>query len=160
MMLTRYAENMRLQEDSIRQYLALPYTYAYYDNNVRIEKFHRRIYHKLSEFEDSLLCHPFSSDASSLYSKFKRRGMISSDQSNGSEKVAISDSQAKRSLRVFNWIMRMVFGILGYKKYQMFLRLLKHYCQYESQIFLLDGKYMAKNVNIPKKKIYNWLYDK
>lgn len=152
MMMDKYTAAMKTDEQSIRMYLNLPYTYAFYDNNVKIEKFHRRIYHKISKADDYSKINPFTSDKESLYSKFKNLGMISSAQRKSPENVDMSNEHAGRLLYSFNMLMKIVFKLMGYKRYLMLLRLLKHYCRYESQVFIIDNNYMKSNIDIPTKK--------
>ena len=152
MMMEKYTAAMKSEEQVIRKYLSLPYTYAFYDNNVRIEKFHRRIYHKLSESRYFNIMNPYSSSKDSLYSKFKNHGMISLNQTKVLGKVEMSNTHAGKLLYGFNMLMKIIYKLIGYKRYLMFLRLLKHFCRYESQVFIIDNNFMKSNIDIPSKK--------
>ena len=150
MMMDVYAKALKEDEVAMLSYLDLPYTYATYDNGHKIENFHRRLYRKIAEIDGNRFMNPFSSGKNSFFSVIEKKGLML--KQSVSATVQISDDRTSKLLRSFNKLMYFVFKVMGYHRYLMFLRMMKQFSRYESQVFLLDDKYMDNNVTIPKKK--------
>ena len=70
------------------------------------------------------------------------------------------DKGVLKSLVRFNKIMKIVAKLLGYTRYLMLLRLLKHFSRYESQIFLIDEKYEKSDHQCEKQSYTGIQYRK
>ena len=148
MMMNIYSNALKKDEAIMRKFLDLSYTYATYDNGHVIERFHRRLYRKVYEIDASRFVNPFMSGVGSFFSVIEEKGLMRKSSASDT----ISDNRSNKVLRFFNRMMFVVYKLFGYHRYLMLMRLLKHFSRYESQVFLLDDKYIDNNVAIPKKK--------
>lgn len=145
MIMDVYSEILNAKSDVVNKYIALPYTYNRYTNGTVVEKFHRRLFYSLKNRGEQLSS-PFSSDGR-FYSMLKANGMFSKKNDIKVDKVTHNDlEQYGQKLYLFNKLMKVCYKMMGYGRYVPMLRLLKHYSRFESQIHLLDKKYMKDNV--------------
>lgn len=149
MMMDFYSEALKKSESTMRDYLDLKYSYSTYDNGCPIEKFHRRLYRKVSEIDDKYFVNPYSSGEGSLYDILRKRRLV--QNTNTSKGNVATNSKTDGWLVCLNKFMRLVCKFVGYRRYLMFLRLMKHFSRYESQIFLLDDRFINCNITLPKK---------
>lgn len=150
MMMDFYSNALRENENTMRRYLDMKYSYATYVNGVPIETFHRRLYRRVTEVDGDVFAKPYSTTEGSLYKRLEQKKLILK-RSSSSADIVPNSSQASNKLKSFNILMRYVFKLMGYHRYLMLLRLMKHFSRYESQIMLLDDKYMKNNLNLPNK---------
>lgn len=136
-----YTEKMNDEKSTMLEYLSLPYSYNSFTNGVKINKFHRRIYRSIMHRET--INNPFDCNGL-LYKRLLQTKMFVKD--NLSEITPTSPIVGK--LKYFNLIMRFVYKFLGYNRYVALLRLMKYFSKYESQIFLLDNKYLTNNIDL------------
>ena len=150
MMMDFYSNALRENENTMRSYLDLKYSYATYGNGVPVETFHRRLYRRVTEVDGAVFAKPYSTTEGSLYKRLEQKKLILKWNSSSAD-IVPNSSQVSNKLKSFNILMRYVFKLMGYHRYLMLLRLMKHFSRYESQIFLLDDKYMNNNLNLPNK---------
>ena len=136
-----YTEKMNDEKTMMLEYLSLPYSYNSFTNGVKIMKFHRRIYRSIIQRET--IKNPFDCNGS-LYKRLLQKKIFVLD--NSSEITPTSPIVGK--LKYFNLIMRLVYKLFGYNRYIALLRLMKYFSKYESQIFLLDDKYLTSNIDL------------
>lgn len=150
MMMDFYSEALKKNEHTMRDYLSLRYSYATYDNGCPIDRFHRRLYRKVSEIDANYVKKPYSAGEGSWYAILEKKGLIQNSLFvNGN---LVDNSKTATWLVYFNKLMRIVFKLMGYRRYLMYLRLLKHFSRYESQIFLVDDRFINCNVTLPNKQ--------
>ena len=113
------------------------YSYACFDNGVPIMSFHRRLYHGLSEKNE--VCTPFSaSTRGGFYSLLKSKGMVK----NGGDNIDrlsqrnIHNIEGKR--KMIAMLFKILYKIVGYKRYVLFVKSLYNYCRPELHTFLID----------------------
>ena len=150
MMMDFYSGTLKQKEDTMRNYLDLKYSYATYDNGCPIEKFHRRLYRKVSVIDDQYFINPYSAGEGSLFAILRKKGLV--QNTNISIGNVTTNSKTNSWLMYFNKLMRLVFNLIGYRRYLMCLRLMKQFSRYESQIFLLDDRFINSNITLPKKQ--------
>jgi hypothetical protein len=142
--LNRYNQALCEQKDIFDSYIHYNYTYNSFDNKMPILKIHRRIYRSLL-LKGEKFPNPFFSTNDSFYSKLKKHGLINPKISTKS----VSSSQVLNKygieLQIFNYLMKIVYRILGIQKYIYILQLFSRY-RFESQIHLIDKKYNANNI--------------
>lgn len=149
-LVNHYYRELKKYKMLFSKYISFQYTYNYFENGKPIEKFHRRVYHRLLEIDRNRFQNPFSVTQDSLYSLFEHNGFI---KEGSIRKLSEKESSTNmRRMKKFNYIMKMLCKLIGYNRYLMLLRLLKHFSRYESQIFLIDNKYLNNNINLPKNQ--------
>ena len=146
-----YVRALKEHENDMLKYITLPYSYATFNNGVRIEKFHRRLYHRLNHIDSKRFTDPFSVKKGSLYEVIKKKKLYQRKQE-GQNIDGGNGGNTTRLLVLFNNLMKQVCRVIGYHRYLMLLRLLKHFSRYESQVFLLDKKYNGISLEIPEKQ--------
>ncbi len=146
-----YVDALTKNETIMREYLSMPYTYATYEDGIIIERFHRRLYHRLSDVDNSRFINPFMTGEGSFHELLKNKGFLHKNIVRTVSESKIGGSV--KSLIIFNKTMKIVSKLLGYQRYLMLLRLMKHFSRYASQIFLLDNKYIKNNIYLPVKHI-------
>lgn len=141
-----YKDAIIRQVDVFNRFITQEYSYNFFDNGIKIELFHRRLYRNLID-KGELFCNPFSIDSDSLYKRLKNKYLLSNKHCTDIDKMSISSaSSLKRLLNLFNLFSICVFKIFGYRRYLMLLRLLRQFSRYESQIHLIDKKYISDNL--------------
>lgn len=117
------------------KYIDLPYSYGVYKNGDKIDRIHRRIYRNMTE-NNIWVESPFCTGKGSFYSKIASRGMITNSNVNRLSQESVSQLDSKS--RFFCRIMKMVYRVLGYKRYLQLLKFLKYFSRYEAQAFLIE----------------------
>lgn len=141
----KYAQYIKENREWFDRFIHLNYSYNYFEDGSVISGFHRRLYRSLitkgEKFEK-----PFSSSSSSFHARLKKAGMIRKNAIN-IDKVGKSTLKGMGSkLLLFNRLTRMLYRLLGFERYSLFVRLLRPYSRYESQIHLLDRRYDKENI--------------
>lgn len=112
-------------------FIQQPYSYATYENGVPIAAFHRRLYHGLPDQPNN----PFETGVGSFYHLINKKGMIIKDKiDNVSRRNLANLDSKKKSLSHFY---RILYRLMGYKRYVMFLKSLYFYCRPEMHSFLI-----------------------
>lgn len=117
-------------------YIDLPYTYGTYENGDKIDKVHRRIYRNLTE-NNRLYNNPFRIGPGTLHSKICARKMITGANVNRLSQDGVSNLGSKS--KCICAIMKVVYRIVGYKRYLQLLKYLKYFSRLEAQAFLVDS---------------------
>jgi hypothetical protein len=141
-----YAKQIMKDSDAFKSFMSLKYTYGFYDDGTTIDKFHRRLYRSLYLRES--IRGPFSTSENSFYVLLKSKGMINAQRTIRS---SAKSSAMEMKLSKFNNLMKLLYKILGYKRYLLLLRLLKYFSRFESQIFLVNKKYLRDNIFMMNK---------
>lgn len=133
-----YKEALSYEITILKKYLDMNYTYNYYTNGEKIELIHRRIFHGLL-VNNIDIGNPFDSSNKLFYKKLKSRKMFAKDES--PEKLTrFNVDGVNKKLRLFNFIMKILYNLLGYKKYVLLLKLFKLFSRYENQVHLISSK--------------------
>lgn len=135
-----------IQQNSVvfDRFISLEYSYNSFDDGSALLRVHRRLYRALRN-KGHLLGNPFSIN-SSYYKMLKQKKMLVKGKSNFDRLNKYNISNAKSKLILFNRFTKFLYRVLGFNKYFMFIRLLHPFSRLESQIHLLDDKYMNDNI--------------
>lgn len=136
LILEYYRQTILDNQGLFNAYIDLPYTYATYENGDKIDKVHRRIYRNLTENNRSCTA-PFSVGSGTLHSKIYSKKMITGENVNRLSQEGISNLGSKSK-----WIcaiMKVVYRLVGYKRYLQLLKYLKYFSRLEAQAFLVES---------------------
>ena len=128
-----YMDVLVANKEQFLQYIALPYSYATYSDGSLIDGFHRRLYHGLLLNGDKVN-DPFSANGE-FYRLLKKKGLFckqNTDKFTPSNLPGIEDKKAK-----LNIFYRLLFSLMGYKRYPLFLKSMRMYCRPENHTFLI-----------------------
>ena len=125
-------------------FISLQYSYGFYSNGNVVTSVHRRLYRSMISkgMKDD---NPFLINGM-FYSLLAKKKIIVTTKSNLDKLTKQNFPNAEKKLRSFNLFMKMLFSILGYERYFLLIRLLHPYSRLESQIHLLDDKYLDNNI--------------
>jgi hypothetical protein len=112
-------------------FITQTYSYATYDNGEPIAAFHRRLYHGL----ETPPSHPFSTGAGTFHEAISQRGMIIKEKIDNLSRRNIGDLEGKH--RMLARFYKLLYRLIGYKRYVMFLKSLYFYCRPEMHTFLI-----------------------
>lgn len=143
-----YVSQLQEFREVFFNYITLPYTYNFYSNGVKIEKMHRRLYHS-TLFQNMEIGNPFDAKNEKFFLKLQELNMFSTNINDNLDAQIISPKTAKL-LKVFNFLMRVLYRRLGYKRYLSILKLFQATSWYENQLHLLDK---SNNALYFRKKI-------
>lgn len=140
---TRYKDAFLKNAHLFDAYLPLQYSYATYDNAKRIDSFHRRLYHGLILAGEEIKA-PFSTGHKSFYDSLLKKKMIQAENLDQLTQRNISNIDKKREQIAI--LFKMLYWVLGYKRYSLFVKSLYNYCRPEMHTFLVK----KKNINKPE----------
>ena len=132
--------------DSFLKLLDLNYSYINFENNVRIESLHRRLYNGLySNF--NYRGNPFAVTKNSFYELLKSKGMI--PRANPIKVDSLTPDNIggfSRKLKIIYRLLRVFFKIIGYRNYVLFLQLIRRLSIYDINTFILSSEYENKEL--------------
>lgn len=134
-LIAEYQKAIETQREDFNKYINLGYGYGEYTNGMKIERFHRRLFHGLLENGTSF-SDPFSTGKDSFYQLIIKNKVYDKKNSVDSwNKSTLPDfNKRKKQLNLF---FRFLFLILGYKRYVLFVKALSFYSRPEQHAFLL-----------------------
>lgn len=135
----QYAQILHSQREEFEKYLSLDYSYGHFDNGASIDKLHRRLYNGMAAYY-GYSKDPFSTAPDSLYSSFKKKGMIT----RGKPVDSINETNLgsfPRKLRILYSLLRVLYRILGYKNYVLLLQFFRRISLFDMNTFLLGKDY-------------------
>jgi predicted DNA-binding protein YlxM (UPF0122 family) len=141
-----YAKAIQGKKDLFDKYINEKYSFNFYENGFVIKSFHRRIYRSLVIKGEYRFLNPFSTDEYSLYYILKNKGMMKHSVINLDKITKENLKGVDRKLKIFNVVTRFLYKIIGFEKYLLFIRLLRSFGRYESQIHIVDNKYDNNNI--------------
>lgn len=141
-----YAKAIQGKKDLFDKYINEKYSFNFYENGFVIKSFHRRIYRSLVIKGEYRFLNPFSTDEYSLYYILKNKGMMKHSVINLDKITKENLKGVDRKLKIFNVVTRFLYKIIGVEKYLLFIRLLRSFGRYESQIHIVDKKYDNNNI--------------
>ena len=140
---TEYIDSFNNYKEIFTEYIKENYTYDYYSNGQKVEKMHRRIYHSIIVNGYENILDPFDSKGSFYIQLVNKKMFTPKVVSNQNDYVCNTAVSISRKLAVFKILMRMVYKILGYNRYEMLLRLFFRFSKYENNIFLYKKNYSS-----------------
>ena len=141
-LIDEYVKFIYDNRDLFNKFLDLPYSYGSFDNGVRIDKLHRRLYNgAVSNF--GYKKNPFATRGNdSYYSLLERKGLISKKQPEGKlDDVSQMNDGFARKVRFLYKGLRVFYKLIGYKNYVLFLQFIRRLSLYDNNTFLLGKEY-------------------
>jgi len=141
-LIDEYVEYIYLHRDMFNKYLDLPYSYAAFDNGVRIDKLYRRLYNgAVTNFEYK--GNPFSTQGNdSFYALLKKRHLMPVHQLQGKlDDVSQMNEGYERKLKYLYIMLRVFYKLIGYKNYVLFLQFIRRLSLYDNNTYLLGKEF-------------------
>lgn len=141
-LIDEYVKFIFNNRDLFNKFLDLPYSYATFDNGVKIDKLHRRLYNGIN-VNFNYKQNPFvTSGKNAFFMQLKSKGLIHKNV----DKVKIDDvsqmnDEFVQKLRYLYKILRIFYKLIGYKKYVLFLQFIRRLSLYDNNTYLLGKKY-------------------
>lgn len=131
-----YRDAIMINAERFDRFISLPYSYGAFDNGIRIQSFHRRLYHGLTKGSAHYsFANPFSTAPNSFYSKIKQKGMIINENLDKLTKNNLPNMNKKR--KMIGFFFNFIYSLIGYKRYVLFVKSLYNYCRPEWHTFLV-----------------------
>jgi len=129
-------------KDLFNKFLGLPYSYNTFDNGVKIDKLHRRLYNGMvTNFGYDK--DPFVTvGKDSYYALLKSKGLINKQQNEGKiDDISQMNRDFEKKLRFLYKCLRMFYKCIGYKNYVLFLQFIRRLSLYDVNTYLLGKEY-------------------
>ena len=142
LLIDEYVKFIYDNRELFNKFLDLPYSYGAFDNGIRIDKLHRRLYNgAASNFDYDK--NPFVTKGdSSYFTLLKSKGLIPSKQPEGKlDDVSQMNAGFEKKLRFLYKGLRVFYKLIGYKNYVLFLQFIRRLSLYDNNTFLLGKKY-------------------
>lgn len=137
------------------QLLKLSYGFSVFANGYTITHLHRRLYRRMLDMQQEVVAgNPFSDGEKSYFSLLQANGLLTGKESGSVEIADISDTGARKRLRMLLWILRVAKRVLGIRRYYTFIRFMQKITAPENQVFLLKG-FEQDFVEAYAKKYFN-----
>ena len=133
----KYGVAIKENADTFDKFIDQQYSYECFDNGFKINEFHRRLYHGLPK-ELRFKINPYSTSEGSFYHQLKQNGLIDENTPSSITKRSIKDMDGKK--RTLNRFFKLLFKLMGFKRYVPFVRSFYTYCLPESHTFLIDSE--------------------
>ena len=127
------------------KYINEKYSFGTFENGVVIKGFHRRIYRSLVN-KGLVFENPFSITNNSLYQKLKSNGMTKPSIINIDKATKENLQGVGKKLRMINIVTRLLYKLVGFEKYLLFIRLMRSFSRFETQIHLVTSNYDDENI--------------
>lgn len=141
-LIDEYVKFIYDNRELFNNFLDLPYSYGTFDNGVRIDKLHRRLYNGANT-NFGYLKNPFTtSDLDSFYALLSSKGLIVKNVGKGKiDDVSQMNSGFEKKLRYLYKLLRAFYKVIGYKNYVLFLQFIRRLSLYDNNTFLLGKEY-------------------
>ncbi len=137
-LIDEYVKFIYDNRDLFNQFLDLPYSYAKFDNGVKIDKLHRRLYNgAVTNFGYDK--NPFKTAGNdSYYALLKSKHLFGAADSNAKiDDVSQMNEGFEKKLKYLYKGLRLFYRIIGYKNYVLFLQFIRRLSLYDVNTFLL-----------------------
>lgn len=141
-LIDEYVKFIYDNRELFNKFLDLPYSYGAFDNGIRIDKLHRRLYNgAASNFGYDK--NPFVTKGdTSYYAMLKSKGLIPSKQPEDKlDDVSHMNAGFEKKLRYLYKGLRVFYKLIGYKNYVLFLQFIRRLSLYDNNTFLLGKEY-------------------
>lgn len=133
--LNEYGSEIKENAALFDSFIAQSYSYNQYSNGDLINEFHRRLYHGLDSKKREFI-NPFDVGQGTFYSQLKRNGLINKSVPAALTKKNVEGIESKK--RWLNKFFKIIYGIVGYKRYVQFVKSMRFYSLPEMHTFLID----------------------
>ena len=141
-LIDEYVKFIYDNRELFNNFLDLPYSYGTFDNGVRIDKLHRRLYNGANtNFGYSK--NPFvTAGTDSFYALLSSKGLVVKNVGNGKiDDVSQMNSGFEKKLRYLYKLLRVFYKLVGYKNYVLFLQFIRRLSLYDNNTYLLGKEY-------------------
>lgn len=141
-LVNEYVDYIYANRDLFNKYLNLPYTYNFFENGIRIDKLHRRLYNGITTYF-SYKGNPFDTSNGSFYKLLKKKNMLGANN----DKIKVDSIDEKnmegfeRKLKLLYKLLRIFYKIIGYRNYVLFLQFIRRLSLYDLNTFLLGKEF-------------------
>ena len=141
-LVNEYVGYIYANRDLFNKYLNLPYTYNFFENGIRIDKLHRRLYNGITTYF-SYKGNPFDTSNGSFYKLLKKKNMLGANN----DKIKVDSIDEKnmegfeRKLKLLYKLLRIFYKIIGYRNYVLFLQFIRRLSLYDLNTFLLGKEF-------------------
>lgn len=141
-LVNEYVDYIYANRDLFNKYLNLQYTYNFFENGIRIEKLHRRLYNGIATYF-SYKGNPFNTGNGSFYELLKKRKMLVTHN----DKINVDSIDEKnmegfeKKLKLLYKLLRFFYRLIGYRNYVLFLQFIRRLSLYDLNTFLLGKSY-------------------
>ena len=140
-LIDEYVKFIYDNRELFNKFLDLPYSYGAFDNGIRIDKLHRRLYNGAAT-NFGYGKNPFVTSGDSYYALLKSKGLIPSKQPGGKiDDVSQMNESFEKKLRYLYKGLRVFYKLIGYKNYVLFLQFIRRLSLYDNNTYLLGKEY-------------------
>jgi hypothetical protein len=140
-----YSKVIFEEREVFDKYINEKYSFGTFENGDGIKGFHRRIYRSLVN-KGLVFEKPFSVANNSLYQKLKLNGMTKPSIINIDKATKENLQGVGKKLRMVNTATRLLYKLVGFEKYLLFIRLMRSFSRFETQIHLVTSNYDDENI--------------
>lgn len=141
-LIDEYVNFIYENKETFNRYLSLPYSFSTFDNGVKIENLHRRLYNGLTT-NFNYKGNPFRTDGDdTFYALLQRKHLF-----NTNDKIKVDSINEtnlpnyNKKLRLIYKALRIFYKIIGYNNYVLFLQFIRRLSLYDMNTFLLGKKF-------------------
>ena len=140
-LIDEYVQFIYANRDLFCKFLDLPYSYGCFDNGVRIDKLHRRLYNgAVSNFDYQ--GNPFDvSNKNGFFALLKKKNLIGKPVAGKIDDVSQMNEGFERKLKILYKFLRIFYKLVGYKNYVLFQQFIRRLSLYDNNTFLLGKEF-------------------
>lgn len=141
-LIDEYVAFIYKNKELFNRFLNLPYSYSTFDNGIKIDKLHRRLYNGLV-MNFGYDKNPFvTSGKDSYYSMLNSKGLFGKTNCNLKiDDISQMNEDFAKKLRLLYKCLRIFYKLIGYKNYILFLQFIRRLSLYDVNTFLLGKEY-------------------
>lgn len=140
-LIDEYVKFIYDNRELFNKFLDLPYSYETFDNGVKIDKLHRRLYNGANT-NFGYDKNPFvTAGANTYFSLLQSKGLIVKSATGKIDDVSQMNDGFAKKLRLLYKALRVFYKIVGYKNYVLFLQFIRRLSLYDNNTFLLGKEY-------------------
>ena len=126
-----------LKDNDFIHLRSLKYTYNYYENDIPILKYQRRLYRMLT-LESSVFSNPFSvSEEKGFFNKLKNNKLMVFEKDGKLQAIRKSYGDIEGKINKLFWVLNALKSIVGIKRYYLLMKFISIYNRFEKQPFLI-----------------------
>lgn len=141
-LIDEYVKFIYDNRELFNQFLNLPYSYAKFDNGVKIDKLHRRLYNgAVTNF--GYCKNPFKTEGKeSYYALLKSKHLFGAIEPGSKiDDVSQMNEGFEKKLKFLYTGLRIFYRLIGYKNYVLFLQFIRRLSLYDVNTFLLGKEF-------------------
>jgi hypothetical protein len=132
----KYTEMLR--GEGIEKYFGYNYTYNFFENGAVITHFHRRMFRRFAQVNQS--SHPFQITGT-FYKLLKKHNLLLTSGENPDKMNERAMTGFDNKLKWINRLHRLLYKVLGLNRYSLYTKFMLRYYRPENQTFLMQSKH-------------------